>query len=139
MKKIGRQYVGLFMFGPTYHISQGLYKNDFQWKIPIGNYINPISFVSTCSFMVGFLNIFKLKAIKSIKPLLSFFFYNLGNIKIFKNLSIALVKFTSLLVSEDINPSENLYNYSDYIMQIEFENELNNNTDRIIATDNFKI
>ncbi|PCI93258.1 MAG: hypothetical protein COB15_16720 [Flavobacteriales bacterium] len=137
MKKIGHLYVGLFMFGPTYTNSQELYKNDLQWKIPGGNYIDPTSFFSLHSFMGEI--IYKIKWVRNIESLLSNFFYNLGNSKIFNTSSIGSEILTSLSVCENIKLSENFYNYSDYIILIEFENELNNNPDIIIATDNFKI
>ncbi len=38
--------VGISLIVPTYSNSQELYENDFQWKIPGGNYIDPTSFFS---------------------------------------------------------------------------------------------
>ena len=125
------------MFRPTYTNSQELYKNDLQWKIPGGNYIDPTSFFSLHSFMGEI--IYKIKWVRNIESLLSNFFYNLGNSKILNTSSIGSEILTSLSVCENINLNENFYNYSDCIILIEFENELNNNPDRIIATDNFKI
>jgi len=46
MTKILYLIVGLFLIAPINIRSQELYEDDFQWKIPGGNYIDPTSFFS---------------------------------------------------------------------------------------------